>query len=529
MARQAAQHVSVLLLAAAILLLPAMIWGRPFVFYDTPAYWGWGRDVVEALARPWPHAGQAWIPGRPMYGWETGSHGASPEDLRFTLTLLSARSSFYAVPTYLLSALGGLWLIAAVQALAVAGALRVAVRAMIPTAPDGTYLGCVVALTALTALGFEAAYVMPDVFGGLAILAAVLLIARPERIDARGRVALCGLILYGVLAHMANGLVIAAIIVVGLAVFGGEGVRKAAARVAPVAGVLALGLVVAAGGQAILTHAFGRAPVMAPFAASRVLADGAGQRFLKQACAHEQLAACDLASVTADYPEYYLGLYPLEAPPSLLRPGAIYNALQYRQVSAAEAEQREAFVAEQPRIVTGAILADGPRLAARRLADGARELFAVAIGPDFDSLAGLLREQTQRRAQMVAITPGAGACGLGAQAACGALDATLVGALQEIVFWASLLATVIGLLRKPRDVAGNLRPVFALILFGVLANAFICGGVSGVYDRYQIRVAWLIPLCAAAWLAQAITALRAARATLPSSAAPIISSAPAQR
>ena len=36
---------------AAVLLLPAVLWGRPFVFYDTPAYWGWGRDIVEALAK----------------------------------------------------------------------------------------------------------------------------------------------------------------------------------------------------------------------------------------------------------------------------------------------------------------------------------------------------------------------------------------------------------------------------------------------------------------------------------------------
>jgi len=36
-----------------------------------------------------------------------------------------------------------------------------------------------------------------------------------------------------------------------------------------------------------------------------------------------------------------------------------------------------------------------------------------------------------------------------------------------------------------------------VILLGVLLNAFICGALSGPYDRYQARVIWLVPLIAA--------------------------------
>jgi len=56
------------LLAAVILLLPAVHWGRPFVFGDTPYYWGWGGDVLEALQKPWPRPGQPWVPGRSLHG-----------------------------------------------------------------------------------------------------------------------------------------------------------------------------------------------------------------------------------------------------------------------------------------------------------------------------------------------------------------------------------------------------------------------------------------------------------------------------
>ncbi len=251
MAMRVAQNCLLILLGAALLLAPAIVWGRPFVFFDTPAYWGWGRDIVEALAQPWPHPGQAWISGRSLHGWEIGAHGASPADLRFTLTLLPARPAFYAVPVYLLASVGGLWLIAALQALVVAWVLLVAVRALIPgVARWWTYLGAVAALSTLSALGLEAGYIMPDVFGGLAILAAALLMAKPDAIGPFGRIGLGGVAVYAALAHTANGLDLAAALICGLVLFGGDGVSKAVARVGPVAAVLGLSLMIAIAGQA---------------------------------------------------------------------------------------------------------------------------------------------------------------------------------------------------------------------------------------------------------------------------------------
>ena len=35
-------------LAAAVLLVPALAYGRPFVFGDTAYYWTWGGDVLDA-------------------------------------------------------------------------------------------------------------------------------------------------------------------------------------------------------------------------------------------------------------------------------------------------------------------------------------------------------------------------------------------------------------------------------------------------------------------------------------------------
>ena len=239
-----------ILAGAAILLIPALVFGRPFVFYDTPVYWGWGRDVVEAVGRPWPGPLQPWIPGRPLHGWELGAHGATSGDLRFILTAMSARSFFYAVPLYLLTSLGGLWLITGLQALVAAWTLRAALRALVPTAGGLAYLAMVVALTGLTGLGFEAGYVMPDVFAGLAVLAACVLAARPGAIGPWSRAGLVGVIAYAALAHAANLPLLAAVAAFAVVIHAREGWR-AVARAAPVAGALVLSLVLGLGAPGV--------------------------------------------------------------------------------------------------------------------------------------------------------------------------------------------------------------------------------------------------------------------------------------
>ncbi|HEX4198647.1 MAG TPA: hypothetical protein VHZ26_14510 [Caulobacteraceae bacterium] len=516
------------LAAAAILLAPAALWGRPFVFYDTPAYWGWGRDIFEALLRPWPGPGQPWIPGRPLHGWEIGAHGATPGDLRFTLTLLTARSAFYALPFYLLSRAGGLWLVAALQALAAAWTVRVAVRALAPAIPNLAFLALVALLALLTSLGFEAAYAMPDLFGGLALLAAGVLIVCPERLGLWSRLGLAAIIAYAALAHTENILNLALAAALAVALQARAGRASLAVGAGPIMAALGVALVLAAGGGLLLNRAFGHPARMAPFVASRVLADGAAQPYLRQACRRSPLAACDLADERPVYAEYYLGVYPL-GPPPVTPPRDlphIYDRIQFQTVSDAQAEHRERFVAEQGRLVLGALETDGLDEIGTGLADGAAAFVNFGVNRDFDSLQGLMREHTQRREQMRALVPGAAACAR--DDSCAALDVAPLTGLQGGVVWASFALIALGLFftSAARALTGRLRPFAACMTGLVLANALICGGLSGPYDRYQSRVEWLIPFCAllglVQWAARRRTADAAAGATFPSPVASIV-------
>ena len=70
-----------------------------------------------------------------------------------------------------------------------------------------------------------------------------------------------------------------------------------------------------------------------------------------------------------------------------------------------------------------------------------------------------------------------------------------------IVNWltfVSVALSIVVLYRRFRDDA--LRPMIALVVFGILINDGVCVYFSGIVDRYGARVIWLLPLLALALL-----------------------------
>lgn len=505
--------------AAALLLAPAALFSRPFVFGDTVYYWGWGGDILDALARPWPHGAAPWIHGRTLHGWSFATHDASPADLRFNLTWLTARSAFYAVPFRLLFDRGGLWLVAAMQSLLSAAVLRVAIRAVAPNLSWIGGLGVAAVLASVSSLGFEAGYMMPDVFGGLAILAAGLLALLPDRLSGAARAGLAALIAYAVVAHSENGLNVAVCIGLAAVLNARSGWRAAALRTAPLALALAAGLTLAAAGSGALSHAFGRPVHVAPFPESRLLADGAAQAYLRQACARTPLQACDLADQPPAMIEHYLWVYPLEPPVHTSGEAAVgpllaqYDRLAHRHVSDAEADARERFVAEQPRLVLGALKTDGAREAGQGLLNGLLAVMNFGVHADFDSAALYAKGgRTLLAEQMQALFQG----GSG-----GRYPLDLAAPIQYAAVLASLIVLVISAGRFPPA----LSRLVVFVLLMTIANALLCGVISGPYARYQARVEWLIPFLALAMLARGRSLAAQPERPLAPIAAPSASSA----
>ena len=121
---------------------------------------------------------------------------------RLTLSAIGSRSAFYAIPVYLL---GSVWAAAAAQAALVSGVLDVFVRA-VGWRHRMAFIGLVVVLTLTTALPFFAAFIMPDIFTGLSIIAAGLLLFFFDRLSTFARWALAAVIAYAMGAHNSNAL-----------------------------------------------------------------------------------------------------------------------------------------------------------------------------------------------------------------------------------------------------------------------------------------------------------------------------------
>jgi hypothetical protein len=78
------------------------------------------------------------------------------------------------------------------------------------------------------------------------------------------------------------------------------------------------------------------------------------------------------------------------------------------------------------------------------------------------------------------------------------------GALAAAVTWLAPIHAIVLLLALPLLVLAGLRAwragdgmalaFLAVIVVAVLANAAATGGLSGVFPRYQARIAWLLPV-----------------------------------
>jgi hypothetical protein len=64
-------------------------------------------------------------------------------------------------------------------------------------------------------------------------------------------------------------------------------------------------------------------------------------------------------------------------------------------------------------------------------------------------------------------------------------------------YYVAALAMVASLLVLPRSVPGTVKVFAVMILLGILANAFVCGGISQPATRYGARVIWLLPFLSA--------------------------------
>ncbi|MCP4328639.1 MAG: hypothetical protein GY791_09420 [Alphaproteobacteria bacterium] len=240
-----ARIVIAVLLGAAILCWPALYNGYPFLYPDSPAY----VEIAAEGYKPWSRS--------IYYGYLIG-----PVHMNVSL-----------------------WLVVVVQSLIAAHLVYLTLRVTLDTIQPFTYLAVIVLLAALSPLPWVGGFVLPDIFGGFAVLALFLLGIAPNRLSRAESVYVFCLAVAAIATHNAYlpmALGVACIVVVVNSVrFGWRGAS---------AGLLGAVLPAALGIAAIVVtnvayHGVERAAGYGSiFALARLQEDGPATAYLRDRC-----------------------------------------------------------------------------------------------------------------------------------------------------------------------------------------------------------------------------------------------------
>jgi hypothetical protein len=243
------------------------------------------------------------------------------------------------------------------------------------------------------------------------------------------------------------------------------------------------------------------APLMRPpFLSARLLADGPGRLWLREACgARDVYVLCRFKAL------------PLDSVNAILwsddpRQG-VFEPSDY--------ETRVALVKEEPRFVVATLRAYPVATALAATRNTLDALTKVSIADTQDDPDGLVDPRTPLFRRLI---PDSAACGPGSRACAprlpmGAANLAILAGLVASVLYGAWRLTGRRLAARPlpRPLAGALIAVIAILI----VNAAACGALVGPWARYEMRLAWVLPALAVLAWAEARAAARGALADDP--------------
>ena len=289
--KQLLSAVAAVLTLAGILLWPAFVNGEPFYMTDTSSY----VRGADAAAHRLTGARTVWTDVYLQRFAPEAATAPSSSAQTSPPVVLTGRSIYYGYLLYVAQSFGNFWSMVILQALLVATSIGATISVLRqnrrgqPTAASILVVGGLLAV--LTPVGYFVSYLMPDVFGGLGLLAFAHLVFLWDQNSRLGRAFWFALLSAALLFHGSNFLLIGV-----LAVAAGIGLfLRLPARKAGLAAVVAA-LILSIAGQALfgwgVKQASGAAPVRPPFIAARIIADGPGYEYLREHCPKVGLIYC---------------------------------------------------------------------------------------------------------------------------------------------------------------------------------------------------------------------------------------------
>jgi len=471
-------------LGAFTLLLPAIANGYPFLFFDTRSYDEVGKSTVERMLK-------LVLPEAPAPAGNAGGGADVVQGDAEAVNFTGGRSPYYSLFIYLSEAAGPLWIVAAVQALIAAWILFLTARCATPERPARTYALLIGGLTLASSLPFYSAFTMPDVFTGIGILSTGILAVWLHRLSLWERLGLVAVAAYAATTHGTNpplaalALVLLALFVVFMRPELGSLRQRSVWAAAP----LLLAILAGVAYSTAAGLAPSGKPKDPPYLMARVLADGPAHTYLREACATSQ--------------PYELCRYKNQP---LNHHNDILWSLDPKVgvVQLADNASRLKLVAEERDFVLDSIAADPVAQINASLRNSLGQFFAISVSEDF----GHARRSWDEM-NFAALMPSETAAATNALAYRDAFPFRVFDAFSRagLVFsigfllWRLTRRDARAAYRMPaKDKVSRSLAAFAGVSVGLavllIANAVLCGTLSGVHDRYQARLIWLVPLVA---------------------------------
>ncbi len=454
------------LVAAAMLLLwPAFYNHQPFFFPDTTAYVrGADAAVVKLTGMP-----SVWTP---RVEADTGT------GVVLDRAVLSGRSIYYGALVYLGDRAGGEWLTIAIQAALVVLALFGTLRAF--DLGRWPYLLILVgALAAVTLLPLYVSFLMPDIFTGLTILACAMLLTcdlAEKPVVAFAWFAWFALLTLSLTFHTTHALLALLMFGVGLVLHLWRRSRVAPRGLVAIGAALGVAYLCGTAFTVGVTRLLGEPPLTPPFLMARLIDDGPGYAYLRDTCPASGFLACR-----------FVARLPLLSDDFLWSKDPASGVFEVSDPAV-----RRGLSREQYRFALAVLVHEPVRQTVVSLGNAAEQMFllkATEFAYTPEDKATFAAKLPLGYFEPMRTTPAyTGHLPLMTLAVL-SYGSTALGAGCLVFFWVS------GRFRRSRHAPRLIRLV-SWVVFGVIANAAICGVMSGPHDRYQARVAWLIPALA---------------------------------
>ena len=471
-------------LIALAALWPAALNGGPFFMADTPSY---ARGAASGFFKAFGLKTE-WTDEYFRVYARSGARAPQPADDKAeaadapgqTPVTLSGRSIFYGVVLYLAHLMGSLWFIVLLQGLLAAGCIVLTLhtisRVMGTRMQASSLIMIGLLLVAATPLAFFAGYLMPDIFGGFALLATANILFLWRNLSRTERACWLALLAYSLLVHSVNLMLVSGLTVISIAFAWWRRIVLSRYQLGGLVACLAIAVLGQAAFGLAVKSMTGAAPVRPPFIAMRLIADGPGYTYLKENCSTDHYIYCRVLYQSDPHSDALL--WSKDERTSLFRG---LSPDEQRLSAAQQSKFMKAVLSDRPAEVIGSAIGNTVGQIFQLDLDGFnytgenRRRFRDTIPAElFDSLS-----KTRAYRNVMPTRPTE-------------VLSAITAALSLL-----LLALFVVSARSSESI-DRLRCYCLCVIVGIALNAFICGALSGPKGRYEMRVIWVLPLIAGA-------------------------------